>query len=96
MSSGRLSPPFSFSAWRNALVPELAIVPRFFSRSAASMPMPLSLTIIVLAALSTAISIFHSGASATSDLSVSPRNFALSIASDAFDTSSRRNISFFE
>ena len=60
------------------------------------MPMPLSEIIIVFAALSTAMSIRQSGLSATSAFSVRPLNFALSIASDAFDTSSLRKISFFE
>ena len=60
------------------------------------MPMPLSEIISVFAPLSAAIWIFHSGLSWTSALSVSERNFARSIASDAFEMSSRRNISFFE
>ena len=77
-------------------MPELAIVPRFCSSSAASMPVPLSEIMSVFAALSAAIWIFHSGLSATSDLSVSERNFARSIASEALETSSRRKISFFE
>ena len=60
------------------------------------MPIPLSEIIIVRADLSAAICIFHSGLSATIALSVSPRNFALSIASEALETSSLRNISFLE
>ena len=96
MSSGRDSPPFSFSISRNFFVPDDAMVPRFCSSSAASMPMPLSEIISVFAPLSAAIWIFHSGLSWTSALSVSERNFARSIASDAFEMSSRRNISFFE
>ena len=79
-----------------AWVPERAMVPRFFSASAASMPMPLSEIASVAASLSATIEMAQSGESATSDLSVSPRYFARSIASEAFETSSRRKISFLE
>ena len=83
-------------AARKALVPEEAIVPRFFSRSSASMPAPLSEIMSVLESLSATMSMRHVGLSATSSFWVRPRYFARSMASDAFDTSSRRKISFFE
>ena len=72
------------------------MVPRLRSSSSASMPMPLSETVRVRSDAFAAIWIFHSGESAAIDLSVRARNLARSMASEALDTSSRRNISFFE
>ena len=89
-------PPFSFSAARNALVPDDAITPRFFSSSSAFMPEPLSEIMSVLESLSATMSICHVGLSATSSGWVRPWYLARSMASEALDSSSRRNISFFE
>ena len=72
------------------------MVPRFFSSSSAFMPEPLSETMSVLESLSATMSMRHSGLSAISSGCVRPRYFARSMASDALEISSRRNISFFE
>ena len=77
-------------------VPELAMVPMFCSISWAVMPMPLSVMVSVRAFLSARMVIFQASSSRCSDAWVSASNRARSIASDAFDTSSRRKISFFE
>jgi len=60
------------------------------------MPIPLSLTVSVPAVLSTMILIFHSPVLARMSLFVSDSWRALSMASEAFEISSRRNISYFE
>ena len=60
------------------------------------MPLPLSEIMSVFASLSATIWICHLGLSATSSGCVRPRYFARSIASEAFEMSSRRKISFFE
>ncbi len=53
-----------------ALVPDLAMVPRLFTRSALVMPMPLSWIVSVLFVLSAMISMRSSGSDASRDASV--------------------------
>jgi hypothetical protein len=59
------------SASMNALVPDLAIVPRLLIMSALVMPMPVSSIVSVLLALSAEIMILSSGSAASLDASVS-------------------------
>ena len=78
-----------------AFVPELAMVPRVSTISSDERPMPLSDIVMILFFLSTAILIFPSKVSAALP-EVIISNLRLLIASDAFDISSRRKISFCE
>src|SRR5215469_11769228 len=91
VTSSRWSP---VSAWKNSLVPDLAIVPMWSITSCRLIPMPLSPTVMVRASLSYATrmrslvsSSWRSGADSASKRS-------LSAASDALEISSRRKISF--
>ena len=79
----------------NALVPLLAIVPRWSTMASRSMPIPLSETISVPASVSATSLIFQSVFPSATAGSVNAANRALSIASAALLTSSRTKISFF-
>ena len=80
---------------RNFRVPELAMVPRFWITSSRLMPMPLSLMESVEAEASGVSDTESSSPPSNPGLaSASKRNF--SQASEAFEMSSRRNISLFE
>ena len=82
---------------RNFFVPELAIVPRLLFKSSSSMPMPLSDIVSVRPVPSVnVISILGSKAKPLRDSSVRVRYLSLSIASEAFEISSRRKISLLE
>ncbi len=78
---------------KNSAVPERAIVPRCEMASSRLMPMPLSRMESVLRVASASIQTASSGSPAMSSglLSASKRN--LSLASEAFEISSRRKIS---
>ena len=78
-----------------ALVPELAIVPSVSTISSADRPMPLSDKVMVLSFLLTAMVILPSKVSAALP-AVIMSNLRLLIASEAFEISSRRKISFCE
>ena len=78
----------------NARVPLLAMVPRWSTIVARSMPMPLSRTVSVPAASSGISLIFQSLLPSRSAVLVSDSNRTLSIASAALLISSRRKISF--
>ena len=80
----------------NSRVPDLAMVPMLSITSWRDMPTPLSVTAIVRAVGSTSTSTARSGCSSSSAASVSASKRSLSQASDAFEMSSRRNISLFE
>ena len=71
------------SASMNCLVPERAIVPRLFTRSALVMPMPESMRVSVLLVLSGMMWMNSSGWLSSFALSVRPSNRILSMASDA-------------
>ena len=71
------------------------MVPMFWTTSSRDIPMPLSDTVRVRAALSKATRIFRSGSLPYSELSESASKRSLSAASEAFETSSLRNISLF-
>ena len=81
---------------KKAFVPDLAIVPNDDLRSSSFIPIPLSEIVRVFSLLST--SIITSGVSdeLAIFLSVKPRYFLLSSASEAFEINSRKNISLSE
>ena len=76
-------------------MPDFAIVPRYCISSSLSMPIPLSLTDRVLASASAVIIIFGAAFSASS-VSLRHSIRLLSSASEAFEISSRKNISLLE
>lgn len=76
-----------------ALVPDLAIVPRFVISYCLVIPIPVSLRVRVLVALSGMISILKFGSSLVISGSVRDLYLILSRASDAFEMSSLRKIS---
>ncbi len=78
-----------------ALVPELAMVPSVSTISSDDRPMPLSDKVMVLSFLLTAMVILPSKVSAALP-AVIMSNLRLLIASEAFEISSRRKISFCE
>ena len=69
------------------------MVPMLAMTSSRDMPMPLSAIVMVRAALSKLTRIFRSASFSNRSLLVSVSNRSLSQASDALETSSRRNIS---
>ncbi len=75
-------------------VPDFAMVPRFSSNSLDVIPIPLSEIVMDLAFSSILIFIFNSSVLRSDCFAA--RYLNLSQASDAFDISSRRNISLFE
>ena len=77
-------------------MPDLAIVPIFATTSSSVIPMPLSEITILFSSFKIFTSIFKSLVYFEIDLSSTDLNLSLSIASDAFDTSSLINISLFE
>ena len=79
-----------------SLVPLLAMVPKWSMASCSLMPMPLSVMVSVLAALSKVTRTSRLGASSYRALLFSASKRSLSQASDALETSSRRNISWLE
>ena len=74
-------------------MPDLAIVPRLFTRSALVMPTPLSVMEMVLLVLSGTMWMKSSGLLSICDLSVRPWKRILSKASELLEMSSRRKIS---
>nr|AFK34259.1 unknown [Lotus japonicus]AFK39728.1 unknown [Lotus japonicus] len=80
----------------NSLVPDLAIVPKLFTKSALVMPIPLSIMVKVLFALSGMIWMNNSGCPSSLLLSVRLSKRILSKASEALLMSSRRKISLLE
>ena len=75
------------------MVPERAMVPRLDTTSSRDMPMPLSLMVMVRASLSKATRIRSSlSFSNKAGLDMASKR-SLSVASEAFETSSRRKIS---
>ena len=78
---------------RNSFVPDLAIVPMLAITSSRDIPMPLSATVSVRAALSMRTVIFRSGSLSYRAGAASASKRSLSPASDAFEISSRRKIS---
>ena len=81
---------------RNDDVPDLAIVPIFWTISSSDIPIPLSEITILFSSLKIFTSIFKSLFIFEIDLSSTDLNLNLSIASDALDTSSLKKISLFE
>ena len=77
----------------NCSLPEWAMVPRLRSSSSSVMPIPLSLTVMVRASLLKATWMASSERSMSRLGSVRLLNTSLSMASEAFEISSRRNIS---
>jgi len=82
--------------FKNDAVPDLAIVPILATTSSSFIPMPLSEIIILFSSLKILTSIFKSLVYFEIDLSSTDLNLNLSIASDAFETSSLIKISLFE
>lgn len=78
--------------WKNSLVPDLAMVPRFLTRSSFVIPMPVSVTWRMLFSLSALILIDSSSVAARADLSVSDKNLILSNASEELEISSLKKI----
>lgn len=76
-----------------ALVPDLAMVPKLVINSCLVIPIPVSLKVRVLVALSGMISILKFGSSLVMSGSVKDLYLILSKASDAFEISSLRKIS---
>lgn len=76
-----------------ALVPDLAIVPRLVISYCLVIPIPVSLRVRVLVALSGMISILKFGSSLVMSGSVRDLYLTLSRASDALEMSSLRKIS---
>ena len=92
---------FSPSDWlckssMNLAVPDRAIVPSDETRSSRVMPMPVSSMVSVFATGSPLIWIFMSPWPSIMDGSLTDRNRSLSSASEALETSSRRNTSRLE
>lgn len=77
---------------KNSLVPDLAMVPRFLTRSSFVIPIPVSVTCKMLLSLSALILIDISSVAANAALSVKERKRILSNASDAFEINSLRKI----
>ena len=77
---------------KNSLVPDFAIVPRFFTRSSFVIPIPVSVTCKTLLSLSALILIDISSVASNADLSVRERKRILSKASEAFEINSLRKI----
>jgi len=77
-------------------VPERAIVPKLSASSCRSIPIPLSETVIVLASSSSVTVIRGSKLRVLKASSETVRYLSLSIASDAFETSSRKKTSLCE
>ena len=93
------APPLSSFAFAscsmNVFVPDFAIVPIFSTTSARDMPMPLSEIVSVLLFLSGTRKISYASFPSRMSLFVRLSKWSLSIASDAFEISSRRKISRF-
>ena len=81
---------------RKAFVPDLAIVPKDDFKSSSFIPMPLSEIVNIFSLLLTSIFISETSEELLIFLSVRPKYFLLSRASEAFDTNSRKNISLSE
>src|ERR1700722_8593218 len=81
------------SAYRNSRVPDLAMIPIFSMTSCRLMPIPLSAMVIVPAPASKLTRICSGPSSEGSSARESNSNRSLSIASYAFEISSRRKIS---
>lgn len=77
----------------NALVPDLAMVPRLFTRSALVMPIPESMMVSVLSFLFGMIRICRSFPLSSLDGSVRDSYRILSSASEELEINSRRKIS---
>ncbi|CFS45526.1 Uncharacterised protein [Mycobacterium tuberculosis] len=77
-------------------MPDLASVPIRSTTSSRAIPMPLSRTVRVLAALSASISMCRSEVSTSRSLFRSASIRSLSSASEAFEINSRRNASLLE
>ena len=77
-------------------MPDLAMVPMCSITSSRDMPMPLSQTVIVRASLSNATRICSVPASSSSSGRVRASKRSLSMASEAFEISSRRKISLLQ
>lgn len=80
----------------NALVPDLAIVPRLLTRSALVIPTPVSLMVRVPSSLLGVIRTKSSFSESRTDGSVRAWYRILSRASDEFEINSRRKISLLE
>ena len=76
-----------------ALVPDLAMVPRLVTSYCLVIPIPVSMRVRVLVALSGMIYILKAGSSLTMSGSVSDLYLILSRASEALEMSSLRKIS---
>jgi hypothetical protein len=85
--------PSSATLRRNSEVPERAMVPRFSIASSRVMPTPLSSMVMLFDSASILSSILGSPCCSLASELVRRRKRALSSASEAFDTSSRRKIS---
>ena len=85
--------PLSFMFLRNALVPEWAMVPRFFTSSSRVMPMPASEMVSVFASASVVMWISSGAAASWMSFSVASMWRSFSIESEALEISSRRKIS---
>ena len=75
-----------------ALVPDLAMVPRLVMSSCLVIPIPVSMRVMVLVALSGMMSILKEGSSLVISGSVSDLYLILSRASDALEMSSLKKI----
>ena len=80
-------------AWKNSRVPDLAMVPMCSITSARLIPIPLSATVIVPASLSKETRIRSGPSSSGFSPLASSSSRSRSMASDAFEMSSRRKIS---
>ena len=90
------SEPAARSPASSSAVPDRAIVPISPTTSSRVMPMPLSRIVSVRASASGSRTMCRSDTSACRSLSRKVSSRSLSSASDALDTSSRRNTSRFE
>ena len=81
------------SAWKNSRVPDLAMVPMCSITSARLMPMPLSATVIVPASLSYETRICSGPSLSGSSPPDRSSSRSRSMASEAFEISSRKKIS---
>ena len=79
-----------------AAVPDLAIVPKLSITSSLVIPMPLSSMVMVLASALAATRIRYSAVKPANSGSLMTANRCLSMASEALEISSLKNISRFE
>ena len=79
-----------------ALVPLLAMVPRFLTSSSLDIPTPVSLILSTFFSLSTEIRTSRSALPSMASGCVSDSSLILSRASEAFEMSSRKKMSLFE